>query len=190
MSLRVYLVSIVVVVLGISALAPHSSFVTAGGNEDEQRVATHFLYTIIPRHRSCIAWYDVGRWTLWALFGNDDDGIFGERAGFHPELRPGACKAALWTLRNPLHNICFYVIGSAGSANSAWKLLEVTSDGMKVLDYQPQADMVFAGKHSFLLALHGGKPFCSFCWEWSPHHQSKFYFGWRCRGNFGIKCNL
>lgn len=152
---------------------------------------THELYRVIPAHRSQIAWYDVGRWTTWALFGNDDDGIFGERM-----IRPFSddrnfMTALQWTLRNPLHNFCFYVIGSADCTNSAWKVLEITPEHTTTFGYQPVADTVFAGKHSsLLLAFHGGKPFLSICWEWSQHHQTKFYLGWRCRGNFGIKCVL
>jgi hypothetical protein len=158
----------------------------------KESVATpHPLYQIIPRHRSQIACHDVGRWALWVLFGNDDDGVFGERASFRPELDASLTKALLWMLRNPLHNFCFYVIGSADCVNSAWKLLEITPEGTKTLDYQAEADTVFAGKRSsLLLALHGGKPFVSCCVAWSSTHQSKFYLGWRCRGNFGLKCNL
>lgn len=157
----------------------------------EDHADLHPLYLFIPQHRNQIAWYDIGRWTLWALLGNDDDGIFGERAGFHPDAPLSLSKAIQWTLRNPLHNFCFYIIGSADTVNSAWKLLQITRDGIKTLDYQAEADAVFVGEHSsFLLALHGGKPFFSLCLEWSPHHQSKFYLGWRCRGNFGAKCVL
>lgn len=184
--------AVIGLMLLISLLTPCQPAKIPEGSENQQLAAAHYLYTIVPRQRSQIQWYDFGRWTLWAVVGNDDDGIFGERvAGFHPELAPSMGRALLWTLRNPLHNFCFYVIGSADRINNALKLLEITPEGVTALDYQSEADTVFAGKHSsFLLALHGGKPFFSFCWEWSQSHKTRFYLGWRCRGNFGAKCVL
>jgi len=49
---------------------------------------------------------------LWAAFGNDDDGLYGDE-----RWRNGREKtwwiALLWWIRNPAHNFCFYVIGDA-----------------------------------------------------------------------------
>ena len=80
----------------------------------------HPLYQTIPRHRCQIRWFDLGHWSTWTLFGNDDDGIFGEEptANYRLEERPDYKKAFLWWCRNPLHNFCFYVIGSAERTNS------------------------------------------------------------------------
>lgn len=49
-------------------------------NHYQQTALSHWLYRFIPRHRSQIYWYDFGHWISWALFGNDDHGIFSEGA--------------------------------------------------------------------------------------------------------------
>lgn len=49
---------------------------------------------------------------LWALFGNADDGYYGDE-----KWRAGRTRsfwlAVAWWFRNPAHNLCFYVIGYA-----------------------------------------------------------------------------
>jgi len=161
---------------------------------DEEIVPTkearaHWLYSVIPRHRSQIRWYDVGHWCTWALFGNDDDGIFGEDAGYRQGLPNDGSKALAWGLRNPFHNLCFYVIGSAHRSNSEFTILEITSKKLRLLQYHPVADRTYASKgSSFLLALHGGKPFASLRLAYTDEHTSDIYLGWRHRGNFGAKC--
>jgi hypothetical protein len=52
------------------------------------------------------------RWLLWALFGNDDDGAWGQRSG-----EPGydgkpfsVWLAVCWWFRNPAHNLFFHVL--------------------------------------------------------------------------------
>src|SRR5262245_53774154 len=67
----------------------------------------HPLYNIVPRHRCQIRWYDLGHWTMWMLFGNDDDGIFGEEADYSLEEQISTWKALRWVCRNPFHNFCF-----------------------------------------------------------------------------------
>lgn len=73
--------------------------------------ADHWLYNIIPPSRE-----ETNFLTFipWMLFGNDDDGIFGEnyvdgwykRAGSKPSL----WLAVKWWFRNPLLNLCTRVI--------------------------------------------------------------------------------
>lgn len=159
-------------------------------NELCEESSVHWLYNYIPRHRSQIAWYDAGHWIMWGLLGNDDDGIFGEglKAHYEPEKPPSLGKAMKWQIRNPLHNFCFYVIGSANRENSEFTLLKVTPFDFQLCHYEPTAHTVFPSKNScFYLALHGGKPFISFRLRWTPTTTTDFYFGWRERGNFGIK---
>jgi hypothetical protein len=154
---------------------------------------SHWLYQVVPRHRCQIAPWDVGHWIMWSCFGNDDDGIFGEEptAEFKPECEPSFAKALAWTLRNPFHNFCFYVIGSANRCNSEFTVLRITPDESETMVYRPEASTVFAGHNSsFYLAFHGGKPFISSRIVWSETRESRFYLGWRCRGNFGLRCNL
>ena len=68
---------------------------------NENAAFDHPLYNIIPRHRSQIRWYDAGHWTTWMLFGNDDDGIFGEarKKPYKPDQPPGFQKALVWFCR-------------------------------------------------------------------------------------------
>ncbi|WP_059359722.1 hypothetical protein [Parachlamydia acanthamoebae] len=159
----------------------------------KQAALSHWLYRYIPRHRSQIKPYDVGHWLTWSLFGNDDDGIFGEEetAHYRPEYPISASKALCWSLRNPLHNFCFYVIGSAHRKNSEWTLLKMTKKGISIGDYSEEGKIVFANERScFFAGLHGGKPFLSLRLCYFSHYRSDFYIGWRCRGNFGLKFNL
>lgn len=150
-----------------------------------QEALTHPLYKIIPRHRSQIYWYDLPHWTSWMLFGNDDDGIFGEgdKDNYNPER-----KALRWWLRNPLHNFCFYVIGSAYRQNGQFTLVDLRSQRNRFFKYQPTEGRDFEKKETrFFLGFHGGKPFIYLKLLWGNRHQSLFYIGWRERGNFGIR---
>lgn len=158
---------------------------------NKNEALSHPLYQIIPRHRCQIQWYDLGHWTSWMLFGNDDDGIFGEEptAMYQIEKRNTYKKALSWGTRNPLHNFCFYVIGSAQYCNSELTLIKATPHQLRLLEWSPKATTVFAGKGAgFYAAFHGGKPFVSLRLGWGRAGKSEFYLGWRCRGNFGIKC--
>lgn len=160
-------------------------------NPEKHEALHHWLYHVIPRHRLQIRWYDLGHWCTWTLFGNDDDGIFGEEptAAYRPQQRISCGKAVRWWCRNPLHNFCFYVIGSAHRENSEITLLKMTKSNVECCHYCPCATTNFAGDDtSFFLALHGGKPFISLRLRYSPTHTGDFYLGWRARGAFGIKC--
>lgn len=162
--------------------SPHSDY--------QIEAHSHWLYQYVPRHRSQIAWYDLCHWTSWALFGNDDDGIFGEDSvrAYKCNQAASCAKAAQWNLRNPLHNFCFYVIGSAHRTNSELTLLKLAEGRLNALNYSPNPGVVFPSENScFFLALHGGKPFISLRLRYSQNWRGDFYFGWRERGNFGIK---
>jgi hypothetical protein len=154
----------------------------------------HSMYHIIPRHRCQMAWYDAGHWAAWAFFGNDDDGIFGEDSAvpFCSEKPNGCAKALRWWLRNPLHNFCFYVIGSAHRMNGEFTIIQWGPGNRYCLFwYEPQGETVFAGSGtSFYLGFHGWKPFVSLRIAYSRKLRSDFYIGWRPRGNFGIKLNF
>jgi hypothetical protein len=160
-------------------------------NQNKEAALSHWLYHFIPRHRCQIQWYDIGHWTTWSLFGNDDDGIFGEEltAYYRPQQSIGIFKAIRWNLRNPFHNFCFYVIGSAYSENSEFIFLKCNQYQIEVFKYKNTNQSNFGGDQtSFLLALHGGKPFISLRLAYSEKYKGDFYLGWRERGNFGIKC--
>lgn len=149
----------------------------------------HWLYSLIPRHSEQIPWYGAFHWISWALLGNDDDGIFGEEpsANYAPHWESSFLKAVSWTLRNPFHNLFFYVFGQAGKESvSEYVLFELTPESWTTFSYRPTAHTVFPGEHSgCFLGLHGGFPFFSLRWDYG--RRLEFYIGWRERGNFGIK---
>lgn len=142
--------------------------------ELDEKGLNHPLYSVVPRHRCQIRPLDMGHWITWMLFGNDDDGLFGEgkKANYCLDTPPSTFKALRWTMRNPLHNFCFYVIGSAHRTNRKIALIDLKSklNGSK-----------------FFIGFHGGKPFISLCFDYSSSRKGEFYIGWRERGNFGIK---
>ncbi len=169
---------------------PTDSFLTPTADPNKQAALSHWLYDVVPRHRSQIYWYDAGHWTTWMLFGNDDDGIFGEDSENPYKINEPISfkKGAYWACRNPLHNFCFYTIGSAYRTNSELAIFRVGDGSLGFCEYSPVAHRVFGGKgSSFLLALHGWKPFISLRISYCTHRSSQFYFGWRERGNFGMK---
>lgn len=148
------------------------------------------LYRYIPRHRCQIQWYDVPHWTSWALFGNDDDGIFGEAQCDPYQLHRcnGCGKALCWWIRNPFHNLFHYVLGSAHCVNSEFTLLNLNECGIQTMCYSPVARHNYGGRGtSFFLALHGWKPFVSMRLVYFNKYQTDFYLGWRKHGAFGFK---
>lgn len=106
---------------------------------------------------------------LWALFGNDEDGIYGD-ASFNPERKKSVWLAVKWWWRNPFHNLCFHVLNvpepftSVGdfprdvfNPNGGWnKVIRTDCNGNE----------------------HGFISYIGWC---------KFYVGPRERGNFGIR---
>ena len=79
-----------------------------------------------------------------------------------------------WSFRNPMHNFDFYVIGVADKKFSrSGRFPDKVSDPRGGWDFE-------AARYKFIWL-----PFISY-------HRPKFdfYFGWRNRGNFGIKINV
>lgn len=105
---------------------------------------------------------------LWNIFGNDDD--------WPPpdSYRQGEAmwkRKLMWSLRNPLHNFTFYVIGIADK--------EFTVRGRYPNDVFNRG----GGWNWFVCEYKWLRlPFISYIGE-----SIKFYIGWRERGNFGIK---
>jgi hypothetical protein len=153
--------------------------------------ACHPLYRVIPRYRSEIRWYQVGKWATWALLGNEDDGIFGEEptAGNWSHRPLDYKRALLWNLRNPLHNFNFYVIGSADRVNSEFTLIQLASHNCAFMKYNKVAKTNFPSPGScFYFGFHGWKPFLSLRIDYGRIFET--YVGWRERGNFGLKLCL
>ena len=147
-------------------------------------------YKEAPRYHSEIEKCDFKSQCAWALFGNEDDGVYGEGANFLPDEPNDSVKARKWWLRNPLHNFCFYVIGSANKVNDEITLFKASRNGIDAFRYKSVGDTVFADSAtSIFIALHGKKPFFSLRIG-SETRSFDFYLGWRERGNFGMKCCL
>lgn len=109
---------------------------------------------------------------IWALFGNDEDGIYGDLS-FNPKCEKSKWLAIKWWFRNPFHNLFFHV----------WSVPKpFTSEG----DYPKDVFNPNGGWNRITHTGANGKKyrFISYC------GAIKFYIGWRERGNFGIKLTL
>lgn len=105
---------------------------------------------------------------IWTLFGNEDDGYIGDK-NWNPEQVDSAWIRVKWWVRNPLHNLVFYVIGCADkdSIRCGTKTTSVFANEGWNFAYTKTSRMYY--------------PFISY------YGSVKFYIGWRERGNFGIK---
>lgn len=141
--------------------------------------ATHWLYRIIPARRE-----DAGflTWLPWALFGNDEGGIFGERDPYHtvngvePDISFwGFLK---WQVRNPLHNL-FWTVLRWDAGNNALILYARDETGSRWWFRAPQRTWYAdEGKQLYIRLL---APFISYRgakWE--------IYAGWRIGGALGF----
>ncbi len=156
----------------------------------QDKALCHWLYNFVPRHRTQIRSYDLGHWLAWAFWGNDDQGVFSEAhlPLFNPCQDIGVKKALAWMLRNPLHNFCYYVIGSAHVQNDEFTVLKINWKEVTCFQYCPVAHTVFAGRYtSFYFGFHNWKPLVSLRISYGLKWKSDFYIGWRDRGNFGLK---
>lgn len=109
---------------------------------------------------------------FWALFGNADDGLFGDdrwRAG-----RPKTLRLALeWWARNPFHNFCFYVVG-------------VTEHDHVFLSTKPWGEQPGWSFHAVLTpTLRIPLPMVAYVGK-----RRGWYIGWRPYGSFGISLNF
>ena len=110
------------------------------------------------------------QWFIWAMFGNDEDGIYGDKS-FNPEQKESIWLAIRWWFRNPMHNWCFSVIGVPRPF--------ITTGDYPFDVFNPNGGWNRLTHYS----VYNNKnyPFISYI-GWC-----KFYIGWRERGNFGIK---
>lgn len=103
---------------------------------------------------------------LWALFGNDDDGYYGDNQ-FNPKQIKSFWWAWKWWWRNPFHNLTHYVIGFKNHV-ALYSGYDLNGPSFGIgYTYRDN------GKKYPLLILNGDK--------WLR------YIGWRPTGAFGIK---
>jgi len=105
---------------------------------------------------------------IW-WFKNSDDPI--PPKWYRPDDKHRKLK---WSFRNPLHNFHFYVVGVADKKFSrSGKFPALNSDPRGGWDFE-------VSRYKFI------------CLPFVSYHRPKFdfYFGWRNRGNFGIKINI
>lgn len=156
--------------------------------------ANHWLYCIVPLHSKQIYWFDLGHWFMWSIFGNEDDGLFGEGpdANYCPNSPIATTKALRWFIRNPFHNLFFYVIGRKSQQPvKRYSLLELTDHGLGIFCGLSSRSYTFIGhKFGFQFCLHRGLPLLSFRSYWGLARKSEFYVGWRDQVNFGLKLRL
>lgn len=111
----------------------------------------------------------VDKWKPRFWFGNVDDPV--PPSDYRPKDKH---RLGRWHLRNPGHNLDFYVIGIADKT-------------FRRCGRYP--DQVFRPGNGWNWAV------CKYKWVRLPflsyqHRNLKFYFGWRERGNFGIELKL
>lgn len=111
-------------------------------------------------------------WLAWALFGNEDDGPYGD-LNWNPAQEQTLKRRVLWWFRNPAHNLCFYVIGVADRTDTVRRGVFPDDVFSPVDGWNMTVTFVADGDRQL--------PFISYI-GWC-----KFYVGWRERGNFGIK---
>ncbi|MFT4172833.1 MAG: hypothetical protein QM639_09765 [Rhodocyclaceae bacterium] len=114
-------------------------------------------------------WRKINLW--WAIFGNEDDGY--APPGFEV-ARPQWQRAVLWWLRNPAHNLTFYVLGVV--------------DRDRWIEGEHGTDVHAPGGGWLTCVTRVGRLALPFVSYQSAH--IKAYAGWRPAGAFGIKFNI
>lgn len=112
---------------------------------------------------------------FWALFGNEDDGFFGDDPWRNGRDRT-FLLAVEWWLRNPMHNLTWYVIGVADkdrTITGPWGDKHANPDGGLLW--------------SIVKAKNKGIPLPYVNYT---KGYFKMYAGWRPSGAFGFKFNI
>lgn len=123
--------------------------------------------------------YALNPW--WLLVGNEDDGLYGDdawRAG-----RPKTWRLALtWWLRNPCHNLTWYVLGVAQHHRfivGPWAPRIAREEGGWLWQYTQ-----IAWSPGIKL------PFVGYTSPPGNGWRVEFYAGWRPSGSFGFALRL
>ena len=172
--------------------------------------ANHWLYNYIPHNRQELSGKSCSQKILWGLFGNDDDGIFGEgpksgtkwterwngktikKYGYHYPGPINFKRFVLWQLRNPLHNFTAYVVGFKDKKNVAYNQLMLASTGGISFYKKINRPNVFPMKNrtGIYFGLHDKKPFLSLRVNLIGVRWLESYAGWRPGGGLGLALRL
>lgn len=150
---------------------------------DDRRPAKHWLYRYVPFGSG-----DANGWRklTWAIFGNDDDGIFGEGAKvWWPEVAKEKATfwiAVRWWCRNPMHNLFTRVM--------AWRrekvrVLYLSTTGQTWFEVRQDQDFWPEDGSVRMIRIHALPPLLM--WR-EPHVAlpNEGYFGWKPAGHFGM----
>lgn len=110
------------------------------------------------------------RGILWALFGNDEDGIYGDLS-WNPEQKRGVWIAIKWWFRNPCHNLTFHVLRVPAPFISMGDAPHDVFNPAGGWNRVTRISAVNQRRYNFISYIG----------------RIKFYWGYRERGNFGIK---
>lgn len=152
-----------------------------------EKTLKHYLYDIIPYQREQMQFYDIRHFS-WYLFGNEHDGIFGERMSLENPYNTNINFSTFcsWQLRNPLHNVFYYPpLGSACfDKHVNLSLFRIDKNGINFLD-KDFSGVFGKGNFSFKINLNDFKPFFSL-----KIKEFETYLGWRERGNLGASLRI
>ncbi|VVB80153.1 Uncharacterised protein [uncultured archaeon] len=146
----------------------------------------HFLYRVVPLSSEQIKPYDVGHWITWNLFGNENNGIFGEDCKKPYSSNINTWTFLRWQARNPASNLCKYTLGKRTEERNGFAILRA-NDKFLVLHKDKDPCIFSSTKASFNLSLNHCKPFLAFKFPVFPNRRFDFYFGWRPDNTFGMK---
>ncbi len=105
----------------------------------------------------------------WVLFGNDDDGLYGDDA-WRAGREKTAALAREWWFRNPAHNFTWYVLGFADHDCVSWHNQELDDKGWM-----------------FAVTTCRARLYLPFPFIGYNGASRAVYLGWRPSGAFGIK---
>ena len=131
----------------------------------------HWLYKVIPKSRAEARGASL---ITWAVFGNDMEGIFGERSIVPTYGEMTTRNFVRWWIRNPFHNLSWHVLD--WPRKKVYVLVEIP--GQKTFFWREPRNWV-ADDHQFQVVLI--PPFIS--WRTDKWEG---YLGWRSGGEFGI----
>lgn len=170
----------------------------------------HWLYHYIPHNRNEL--FEKSGWqqVMWAVFGNDDDGIFGEgpksgtkwteswsgktikEQNFHNPGTINFQRFVLWQLRNPLHNFTHYVVGFKEKKNVVYTQILLISTAEISFYKEISRPNVFPMRDhtGIYFGLHNRRPFLSWRVNLIGIRWLEGYSGWRPGGGLGLAFRL